>query len=86
MLRSTKGAGYYFFNQFLCNIVLSKTKTKTKMGVTSYPKELAPHKWHPQVISFDTFYKKFEKQQTATLETLSLGPKCRRPGKPKKYN
>jgi hypothetical protein len=31
----------------------------------------------PQVISFDTFYKKFEKQQTATLETLSLGPKCR---------
>jgi hypothetical protein len=44
------------------------------MGVTSYPKELAPYKWHqktplgPQVISFD---KKFEKQQTATLETLS---------------
>jgi hypothetical protein len=31
----------------------------------------------PQVISFDMFYKKLEKQQTATLETLSLGPKCR---------
>jgi hypothetical protein len=35
----------------------------------------------PQVISFD---KKFEKQQTATLETLSLGTKCRRPGKTQK--
>jgi hypothetical protein len=38
----------------------------------------------PQVISFDKKYRKFEKQQTATLETLSLDPKCRRPGKPKK--
>jgi hypothetical protein len=26
--------------------LLSKTKTKTKMGVTSYPKELAAYKWH----------------------------------------
>jgi hypothetical protein len=34
----------------------------------------------PQVISFDKKYKKLKKQQTATLETLSLGPKCRRPG------
>jgi hypothetical protein len=40
----------------------------------------------PQVISFDKNYRKFEKQQTATLENLGLGPKCRRPGKPKKYN
>jgi hypothetical protein len=47
------------------------------MGVTSYPKELAAYKWHKK-------YKKFEKQQTATLETLSLGPKCRRPGKTQK--
>jgi hypothetical protein len=38
----------------------------------------------PQVISFDKKYKIFEKQQTATLETLSLGPKCRRPGKTQK--
>jgi hypothetical protein len=38
----------------------------------------------PQVISFDKKYKKFEKQQTATLETLSLGLKCRRPGKTQK--
>jgi hypothetical protein len=38
----------------------------------------------PQIISFDKKYKKFEKQQTATLETLSLGPKCRRPGKNQK--
>jgi hypothetical protein len=86
MLIYTKVAGYYYFNQFLCNILLSKTKTKTKMGVTSYPKELAPYKWHQKVISFDKKYNKFEKQQTATLETLSLGSKCRRPGKPKKYN
>jgi hypothetical protein len=80
MLRSTKVAGYYFFKSIP---MLSKTKTKTKMGVTSYPKELAAYKWY-QKISFDKKYKKFEKQQTATLETLSLGPKCRRPGKTQK--
>jgi hypothetical protein len=45
MLRSTKVAGYFFY-QFLCNILLSKTKNKTKMGVTSYPEELAAYKWH----------------------------------------
>jgi hypothetical protein len=65
------------------------------MGITSSPKELAAYKWHQKtpLRSFLTKkyiyyieYKKFEKQQTATLETLSLGPKCRRPGKPKKYN
>jgi hypothetical protein len=72
MLRSTKVAGYYFFK----SIPVSKTKTKTKMGVTSYPKELAAYKWHQKTpLRSYKKYKKFEKQQTATLETLSLGPK-----------
>jgi hypothetical protein len=38
----------------------------------------------PLVISLNKKYKKFEKKQTATLENLSLGPKCRRPGKTQK--
>jgi hypothetical protein len=46
MLRSTKVAGYYFFKSIPMQYFVVKTKTKTKMGVTSYPKELAAYKWH----------------------------------------
>jgi hypothetical protein len=61
MLRSTKVAvqGIIFFNQFLCNILLSKTKTKTKMGVTSYPKELAAYKWH-QITPLRFFWQEIQ--------------------------
>jgi hypothetical protein len=34
---------------------LSKTKTKTKMGVTSYPKELAAYKWHQRSFILTCF-------------------------------
>jgi hypothetical protein len=58
------------------------------MGVTSYPKELplingTKRLPSAQVISFDKKYKKFEKQQPATLEILL---NVEGPGKPKKYN
>jgi hypothetical protein len=90
MLRFSKVAGYFFFNKFLCNILLSKTK----MGVTSYPEELATYKWHQKTphrsFLLTCFTRNFGKQQTATLETLSLGHKCRtlrrKRGNDKKYN